>query len=362
MKIKRRHLSPALEQWIMSTLQLGPGVGDVFYVAAADSAYETWFKKQGADSDHLLTTPALAYAEMTTDRNDVMLVAPGVYTATAELDWTKNATHMIGLGGPNTQGRKVASGTFPTMPGGACLYSATTGLVHVLHVTGARNQFINAHIVNGVNEATALSAVKIGGSANLSYGNYFRGCNIQGIAGTTCNTTDNCSLKISAGASYYMFEDCLIGNHTYMGARATANQGHLHYPGVYETGSPGAAGYAPQDGLFRRCYFKSRGTTTTPVMVRTEPGGTEALDRLHIFEDCCFANWSGVEAQLARVFYDACGTWHNIVLRRCTAVGYVEWQTDDLGTYPGYISADMPITGVAGGHARMPTGAYNSGT
>jgi len=348
--------------WLGNTLGLPPGMGDVFFAASSGSAYEAWFKKMGVDGSHLFTTPALGYAAMTTLRNDILCVAPEVFTTTAELDWAKSNCHMVGLGGPNVQGRKVASGTFPTMPGGACLYSATSGLVHVLHVTGARNQFHNMHIVNGVNEATALSAVKLGGSANLSYGNYLKNCNIQGVAGTTCNTTDNCSLKISAGASYYMLEDCIIGNHTYMGARATAQQGHLHYPGVYETGSPAAAGYGPQDGLFRRCYFKSRGTITTPVMVRVEPGGTEALDRVHIFEDCVFANWSGVDAAIVQVFYDACGTWHNIVLRRCTAVGYDEWQTDNLGTHPGYISADMPITGVAGGHARMPTGAHDSGT
>lgn len=358
--IIRRNDLDRLMGWLLNVI--GPGVGDVFFVASASSAYETWFKKIGVDSSHLFATVALAYAAMTTNRNDTVLMAPEGIAATAELDWTKNNCNLIGLGGPNVQGRKGPSGTFPTMYGGSCLYSTTSGLVHLLHVTGARNRFYNMHFVNAVNEATALSAVKVGGSLNLSYGNYFKNCNIQGIAGTTCNTTDNCSLKISAGASYYLFEDCIIGNHTYMGARATANQGHLHYPGVYETGSPGAAGYGPQDGRFVRCDFKSRGTTLTPVMVRVEPGGNEALDRIHQFVDCSFINWSGSDAAIVRVFYDACGTWHGIVLRRCTAVGYDEWQTDDLGTHPGYISADMPITGVAGGHARMPTGAHDSGT
>ena len=114
--------------------------------------------------------------------------------------------------------------------------------------------------------------------------------------------------------------------------------------------------------MFKNCKFFSQGTTAGVPMVRSAAGGNEALDRIHTFEDCLFANTSGSNATLTEVFSDASLTWHNIILRRCTALGYDEWQTADLGGDHGYITADMPITGVAGGHARRPTGAHDSGT
>jgi len=357
--IVRRNDLDRLMGWLLNVI--GPGVGDVFFVASANSAYETWYKKIGVDSSHLFATVALAYAAMTTGRNDTILMAPEGIAATAELDWTKNNCNLIGLGGPNVQGRKGPSGTFPTMYGGSCLYSTTTGLVHVLHLTGARNRFYNMHFVNAVNEATALSAVRVGGSANLSYGNYFKSCNIQGIAGTTCNSALASSLTIGSGASYYQFDDCTIGNNTYMGARATANQGHVFYSGSAQEGL--GAGYGPQNGIYNRCTFLDRVVTAASVpliTVGSAAGDGEAMDRVHIFRDCVFSNWYGAVANISHVFKLMCNSYYKIELHNCTASGYDYWRVVAGGEPGGRLWASMPITGLGGGLTREPTSAVGS--
>src|SRR3989304_10385005 len=102
--IKLGNLSASLRIWLMSTLQLGPGIGDVFYLVVSGSAYHVWLLNQRISGDHIFTTLAAAYAAMTNRRNDVLLVYPGTYTVTASLTWANDFCHMIGLGGPNQRG------------------------------------------------------------------------------------------------------------------------------------------------------------------------------------------------------------------------------------------------------------------
>jgi len=81
MKVKKRHLAPPLVYWVSTQLQLGPGIGDVFYLANAASAAETWAKRMGADTDHIFTTVNAAVAKCVADRNDKIIALPG-YTET----------------------------------------------------------------------------------------------------------------------------------------------------------------------------------------------------------------------------------------------------------------------------------------
>lgn len=359
--IKKGNLSASLKTWLMNTLQLGPDVGDVFYLAASGGVYEAYFAKTlGIPGDHLFATPVSALAATTTGRNDVILVSPEVFTTTAELDWTKHNTHMIGLGGPNNQGRYAPAGVAPDMHGGATIYCATTQVQSTLHLSGYRNQFHNISIINAGNHAENLQALRIcaGVASNAAYGNYFKRCTIQGIM--TANqiaTALCCSLNIGSGSSYYMFEDCIIGQNTYGGARTTSLQGHLLYPGVYETGGGGGAGYGPQNGKFNRCDFLSRGASVDVPMVYVMAGGNEALDRDHIFRDCVFTNWAGANTLLDRVFKDSCGSYHNIILHNPTMQGYTYWEIIAGGDAAGRIWTSAPITGTGGGISREPVGA-----
>jgi len=346
-----------IKYWLGNVLGLPPGMGDTFFVASSGSAYEAWFKKMGIDGGHLFTTPALGYAAMTTLRNDILCVAPEVFTTTAALTWAKSNCHMVGLGGPNIQGRKSTTGTFPTMPGGACMFTDTVDVVSTLHVTGARNQFHNMQIVNWGIDVHNLQAVRVGGTANLSFGNYFKKCNIQGIGNTTQSNAIASSLTIGAGASYYQFDECIIGHNTYGGARATVNQGHLFYAGSVEEGL--GAGYGPQNGQFNDTLFLSRGSTATVPMVTigSEAGDGEALDRVHDFTRCRFENWYGAVTNLSYVFKMICNSYYIVNLHDCHAEGYDYWRVVAGGEPGGRLWASMPITGLGGGLTREPTSA-----
>jgi len=100
MYVKRRHLSHSLEQWLVG-LEMGPGIGDIFYLATSGSAAETWIKKQGVDSDHLFTAVNTAVAECTANRNDKIIALPG-YTETistaAGIAMSVAGVDLIGVG------------------------------------------------------------------------------------------------------------------------------------------------------------------------------------------------------------------------------------------------------------------------
>lgn len=347
MALEKRWLQPYVMNWLISHLGLGMAVGNIFYVATDGGTWETLLENNGVPDSKIYHKVSTALAVCTTNQNDVVLVTPGAHVETAEVDWSLSSTHLVGLGRP--------PGFSDYTMAGCHMYSTTTSVANALHVTGNNCQFINVGITNAGNNAACLYGLKLAG-----YGNTFRGCSMMGImAANQISTAAAASVLIASLSSDYLFEDCVIGQNCW-GARTTANQGQVYYGGTTESGL--GAGNGPQNGLWRRCTFLSQGTTTTVPMIYTAPGGTEAMDRYHMFEDCLFANYSGSDAAISAVFSDGCLTWHNIILRRCTAVGYDEWQKNDLGTHPGYISADMPITGLAGGHARMPTGAHDSGT
>ena len=109
--IKKRNLDNSLIQWIMNYAGLGPGIGDIRYVAPAHSAtslYRQQLEELGVDSEDIYTLPSLAYAAVSANRNDVILLCPGTYTETATITWAKAQTHMIGIGNPTwRQGGKI---------------------------------------------------------------------------------------------------------------------------------------------------------------------------------------------------------------------------------------------------------------
>ena len=330
MKIKRRHLSTGLEQWIMSTLQLGPGVGDVFYVAIADSAYETWCKEQGADSDHLFALPSLAYAAATAARNDIICVFPGAYLETAEIAWAKANTHMIGLGGPNIGGDYSENNVV--------MYTTTANVASLLTVSGKNSQFAFFVVENNKDDADNLTAVTID-----IHGTYWKRVAFHGNMQSTQNSTvAAASLYIGGAGMYPLFEDCIIGQDVW-GERAAANSGILRFN---DTGG------RPNGGIFRRCQFLSTGDTVTCAMVAI-PAATSS-GRGWLFDSCSFQHFDDAGVSLNQAFYSvgAGVQKHTMLLHNCSAFGIDGWQdaNDDV------VIATMPITGTGGGLHIEPAG------
>jgi hypothetical protein len=93
----------------------------------------------------------------------------------------------------------------------------------------------------------------------------------------------------------------------------------------------------------------------------------QSCGRLWRFKDCLFYNfWTNWAGECTHVFENpasgqsTCG----IVLENCVQVGYVEWQDREFKgvtyTNQGWVMSAMPITGVGGGNARVPTATYGS--
>jgi len=334
MKIKRRHLSNALETWLMSTLQLGPGIGDVFYVAVASSAYETWLKKQGVAGDHIFALPSLAYAEATASRNDTILVTPGAYLETAEIAWSKANTHMIGLGGPNSQAGDYSEAN-------VVIYTLTEAVASLLTVTGANSQFYNFALENNFDAATNLTA----GTIN-TYGTVWKNVGFHGHMAATQNTTvAAASLYIGGAGMYPLLEDCQIGQDVW-GTRSGANSGVMRFS---------ASSGRPSGATFRRCKFLSRSVTAACALVAIP--AAQSIGRSWYFDNCHFSNFYDGTTTLTQVFYTVTGTqmWA-IQLHNCSAAGYTEWQTGDFDV----VTSDMPITGTAGGLMKSPTGTVGN--
>ena len=338
---------------VIPGLDWGIGLGNVYWLVNSTADSNPYYAqlKSKVDSSTIFTTLNAAHTACTTGQGDTIFVTPGVYTMTAEMDFTKSHINVIGTYGPNNQltyssGRDMHACTF---------YTVTEAVANLVHVTGYRNNFYGLSFVNAGAAATNLCAVKIGGlaSSNTSYSNYFNRCTFHGCMSTSQNTTENCSIMISSGSSNYMFEDCIIGQNTYGGDRATTYQGHVYYCGTGDSGS--TAGYATQNGVWRNCIFLSRTATAGIVPVirigdhsaaHGSPTGDESWDRAHWWINCVFDNWGAIN--MPTVFYNNCASGAGVAkLYNCAAYNYEEWRVvygAQVGEGVANILANMPVS------------------
>jgi hypothetical protein len=307
--IKKMNLDPSLVNWLMTTTGLGPGIGDVFYVAPAASSssqYRTWWQGMGIDESHLFLTVKEAYNAAVTDRNDVILKAPGIETVTAELDWEKNRTHLIGLGGPQQKGYESGTG----------LYSSTITVANVLHNTGVNNQFHNITVMNAGANATCLSAFK-----NAGYGTRLIGSQIIGCAAATQAATALAnSLAIASGGYYFYAENCNIGSTDYgtLGANTAC---HI----LFE------ADGMSSDGTFKNCNISATIDATTRTLIYI---GTNGIDRDWVFDNCTFYAFSANHAYvMTQVVTNqaAVPSTYDMAFHNCLAINCTEFRTDSNG-------------------------------
>ncbi len=99
--IKKRNLDNSLIQWIMTVTGLGPGIGEVHYVALAASAtsqYRTNLNAMGVGVDQPIHSTIQAAVTKKVDyRNDVILVLPGTYIETVT-DPLFSGSQLLGCG------------------------------------------------------------------------------------------------------------------------------------------------------------------------------------------------------------------------------------------------------------------------
>lgn len=339
--IKRRNLDNSLIQWIMTVTGLGPGIGEIVWVAPASSTtshFRGHLENDLGVSEKIYATPIAGEVQMVAYRNDVMLIAPGNYVQTAVLTWDKAYAHMIGMAGPGL-GHDYGDAV------GVNLYTETASIAKVIDINGcSQSMFINVGFNNNGANAANIAAVQLD-----ALGIYMKGCTIIGNMNDTQGASANCaSLIFKNGAMYPLIEDCFIGSECW-GVRSGTNSGQILFN---EAGQP-------NDGLIRKCIVRSNSVTAAACMVAINP--YNAIGRGWVFDNCGFMNnassGGGQGTQLNQVFYWAsndAGT--EIALHHCWATGCDEWQDTDAGK----VMADMPIVGLGGGLMREPTAASGS--
>lgn len=308
--IKKRNLDGALIQWIMTQTGLGPGIGEIRYVApdtSSTSQFRTQLESMSVDSGDIYTLPSLAEVAMEGYRNDIMLVAPGTYTETAEITWDKLHSHILGLGGPCSGGDQYEPNVL--------IYTTTTEIGTLLNITAGNCQFHNFAVMNNGDNAANLTGVTA-----AAYATYFKGINFSGVmnAGQDSVVAAAC-LYIHTGNYNNIWEDCIIGQNV-LDERTGALSGVLRFT---NTGS----GTPCQNGTFRRCRFLSRSEGATVAMVAIP--AAYCIGRGWLFDDCHFDNFSIDHAQaLNQVFYDNCNTTHDIVLKNTSRRGFSYWSSN----------------------------------
>lgn len=299
---------------------------------AADSNlyYKHLTQTHGIAPTDIYTSFALAEVDMEADQNDVLFVTPGAHPVTAEVAWDKDATHIVGLGGPNSYGDYSEPN--------CAIYSTTVSVASTVNVTGKNCQFYNMTFANAGNNAACLTAL----TAN-NYGCVYKNCSFQGnMAANQLTTVAAASLYVGGAGMFNLFDDCLIGCDTW-GKRSGAHSGQIRFTGTVQ----------PNGIIFRKCRVVSWSQTTTCAAVALPVNG--AVGRGLTFDDCIFYNLNDPSwTNMANVFYDNDAAGQTITLHNCAAYGYAEWQANGAGV-DRRIFSNMGVATAGGGLMIEPT-------
>lgn len=277
MRIGPSNLSPTLVDWLIG-LGCGPMTGDVYFLTPANSAnayYYSWLQKNGVRADRLFTSFPTAYAAMTANRNDTLIVAPGAQVQTAAIDWAKDYTHMFGAfpGGVVNQRARITTATaglspFFTLSGDGCVFkdvmisqegSHATSSAIALYITGDRCRFERFTV---------------------------RHIGALGVVDNSCRT-----LKLASSNGEHYFVDCTIGADTVDGVTAT------NYVIEFANTNQGN-----QRIIFDRCNILGNGSANSAFVLAT---AANCIDGSWVmFRDCLFSNpMAGDYDQMTQGFY-----------------------------------------------------------
>jgi hypothetical protein len=254
---------------------LPPFTGNAFWVdASVGSDGNT-----GGPGDPVATlTQALTLA--TAGNNDVIYLN-GTINPTAAVAWSKNNTHLVGLGLPSN----IPNATI-TVANAAATTGAFTPLVNV---TASGCIFQNINAVSGIAQAaTQVCWAEAGGS------NYYNGCTFNGNGALVASAqAGNRSLTIASAGN--TFVDCVIGGDVIL--RATGNNFNIGY--LAGAGS----------NTFEACQIVAY-TSNTAAGFITAPAS--AMPGYQVFLNCQFiqdvTNTSGVTMAAGIIWAATTGT------------------------------------------------------
>ena len=319
--IKKRNLDNSLIQWIMTVTGLGPGIGDIKYVAPASSAtsqFRTQLESMKVSSGDIFTGPKAAEAAIEGYRNDVVLAMPGRYNTEGDFTWSNQSAHLLGLG--QTIRGYYGSGGDVTIRN----LAATDGAYAMLN-TGSYCQFHGIHFNNFGENAACVSGVKDQGRSvqyhNCLIGNHSRS-EQAGAAAAACLWIDT---SVTAAGHGLLLEDCFIGH---SGSYTRSNGNTLLLFGATGAVSAGC------DVTLKNTLFNSRSKVAGCSAIKFAADNT--VDRMFLIDRCTFYNFydaNDITSTLTEVINDSCGTTHKIVVRDSHQTGWASWESGRSTVY-----------------------------
>ena len=285
---------------------IGIGVspfGTIFYVDADNGDDDT---NDGRSSTSAFKTIAAAYAQVTTNKHDVILLsAGGGHTLADELLLTKNRFHIVGTG--HRDGAYMGQRSRLSM-------GVTTGsAIAAIQITGVGITLNNLKITSADTLSTSLYAVADGGEFTI-----LRNCWLE--KNTDLDQTTAAELLANGDTSTYL--RCAIGNGIY--TPSVARQNVLC---TRET----ITGKVARSNVFEDCIFQARVGSTTFVNVRAT---TNDLERIMLFKRCFFHAVKTSTATQDEAFGIASAlTDAQIALMDCMTVGITNIATAASGVF-----------------------------
>ncbi len=299
----------------MSTLGIGPGIGDVFFLCEDGSHHHAWLAEdQKIPGDHIFHTLPLAYAATTHERNDVVLAFPGTYTQTAEITWAKSSTHLVGVGSPNQRIPATAGTT------GNVYFPCVSAMTEEFLITGHHCQFHNFSTY--LSTPTGIADVRVQGRNTRLKGMFMK----SGQDATQLvSPILGYGLYADGGAAGYCngltVEGCHIGD-----PRNTVRTagGMIYMKGITN------AGMCIE---FKDCFISGWSETAAASAVFCMgPEPVRGCDRYVLWQDCTFYNfYTNLGGILTEVITDTMNTTHmHMLTGRTCQYGWATWGN---GTY-----------------------------
>lgn len=233
--------------------------GQIFWVVE-DSDTDFNLIEQRYGNKNVFTTLEEAYAAVTTNRNDVILLAGNTTHAVATgIAWSKNRVHVIGLDGGDRlvqQGAKVQ-------------LSGAVDSAYVIKVTGVRNTFRNVKFIQASTHANALTVMQEGGE-----GNAYVNCTFT--FGAVDNLDQTTAHEVLAGSDSATYLRCNFGTETLL---TSAARSVFHVDQV-------TTSQEFKSNVLEDCIFLISSSSSTATFVRLDAVGDILFTNL--FRRCTF--------------------------------------------------------------------------
>lgn len=318
--IKNRNIAPDAAISISKVMGAGMiGAGRILYVAPATSnSYARW--NGMVPSADLYTTIPEAYAQVTSNENDVIILSPDGHAQTEMLSIAKNRFHLIGA---DAGGRYQGARCRITMG----VTTATTDLA-VMQNTGVGVSFSNIKFdsANTLDESL-YSIVEAGEYAK------YEGCEFY----KSTDLDETGAAEVAMNGDTPLFRNCAFGS--------TANiiADNVIRPNMLLTGGI-VSGKKARDVYVDDCVFLSKSGGTEHVAIY----GANATDveRMLYVKDSLFLN-NALSAALPAhaVGFGAAQTEGSVILKNCTSVDTTVMAQAAVGIY---VDGAVPTFATAG--------------